>query len=82
MTLLLQDVIVTLLSAGALALLVWRVVGVLTPASGSPACGSCSSCAPQPHTQTGGGLIVPVDALRRRGTRSGDARHQSAPARR
>jgi hypothetical protein len=72
MTLLVQDVLVTLLAAGAFALLVQRVAGVVRPRSGPPACGSCASCAPRPGTRADD-AVVPVDALRRRDTQAAEA---------
>jgi hypothetical protein len=72
MTLLVQDVLVTLLAAGAFALLVQRVAGVVRPRSGPPACGSCASCAPRPGTGDAE-AVVPMVALRRRDTQAAEA---------
>ena len=43
MSLLLQDVIVTVLALGAALLIVSRVFGALRPTTSSPACGNCAS---------------------------------------
>jgi hypothetical protein len=72
MALLVQDVLVTLLAAGAFALLVQRVARVVRPEAGPPACGSCTSCGPRPETGAAE-AVVPLDALRRRETRSAEA---------
>jgi hypothetical protein len=72
MALLAQDVLVTLLAAGAFALLVQRVARVVGPETGSPACGSCTSCGPRPEIGAAE-AVVPVDALRRRETRPAEA---------
>jgi hypothetical protein len=44
MTLMLQDVFVTLVTTGAVLMLVRRVVGTFSPGPTKKACGGCSSC--------------------------------------
>jgi hypothetical protein len=44
MNLLVQDVVATSLAIGAVALIVRRVLGVLTPSAQTPGCAGCPSC--------------------------------------
>ena len=46
MSLMLQDILVTLFSVGAAATLVTRLVTLVRPRSGRSACGNCNTCPP------------------------------------
>jgi hypothetical protein len=46
MSLMLQDIIVTIFSIGAAATLVTRLVTLVRPRNGRSACANCNACAP------------------------------------
>jgi hypothetical protein len=48
MSLLLQDVIVTLFSVGAAAMVAQRVFGVFRPQRTKTPCATCTTCTPSP----------------------------------
>jgi hypothetical protein len=48
MSMLFQDVAATLLALGAVATIVYRIAGIVRPATKAPGCASCSSC-PETH---------------------------------
>jgi hypothetical protein len=48
MSLLFQDIIVTLFSLGAAATLLTRLATLVRPRSGRSACDNCNACAPPP----------------------------------
>ena len=67
-SLLIQDVIATLIAFGGVGIVVRRVVGVWRPKKGQSPCDACGSCAPaarepEPAAQT----VIPLSTLRRSG---------------
>jgi hypothetical protein len=60
-----QDVIASMLAAGAFGVLVYRTVGILRPSAAEPPCTTCGSCAPSKPEGPQASTLVPLSQLRR-----------------